>query len=276
MNRPLLLAAAFLLVGASGCDYEFTGPDAAVAATVRVRVTGGLANSDFTYDVTTPGHVTGVECLSGCAFAPGDTLVLLTPAQQEAVLDAVNRSGLPTSGRPVDFGTECCDQLTFRVTYSSGREIRTFAGSIGTFPAPLRSLVETLQAAFRGAPPLILRQFSGLSGLSVDPLTLRGARVESDGALAVDVRYGGGCSTHDVDAVMWTDWAGVAPAEVGVALTHDDHDDACDALISRTLRFDLEPLRQSYAAVYSAGGGDVVLRLTVGGTGSAILVPYSF
>lgn len=41
-------------------------------------------------------------------------------------------------------------------------------------------------------------------------------RVEGD-LLAVDVRYGGGCRTHEVDAVVWTGWMefyGAGPATV--------------------------------------------------------------
>jgi len=273
-TRPFL-AAALAALALAGCDFEFTAPDLAESATVRVQVTGGVAGADYTYEISSLGHVTGVECVNLCDFAPGDTLLRLTPAQQQAFLDAVNASGLPTSGRPVDFGTECCDQFTFRVTFSSGREIRTFVGGLDNFPGPLRTLVQTLHRFYLGAPPVIMRQLSGLEGFRTDGVEVMGARADGD-FLVLDVRYAGGCTVHDLDAVAWTGWMESNPVQLGVAVTHDAHGETCEALVTRTLTFDLAPVRYAYAAAYPSGPATVLLRVAAGGSGPIHPVPFTF
>jgi hypothetical protein len=272
---PSLLLVLLVLGGLSGCDYAVLGPEPAVVATIRVRVTGGIASADYTYEVSTEGHVTGVDCINLCSFVPGDTLTHMTAAQQEAVLEAVNRSGLPTSGRPVDFGTECCDQFTYRVTYASGLEIRTFAGGFDQFPEPLQVLVRTLNLLYQGTGPLIVAQDSGLGGFPGDPLELLDARIDG-GTLALDVRYAGGCTDHDLDAVAWTGWMESNPVQVGIAVAHGSRGDSCKALVARTVRFDLEPLRRAYESAYGSGPGTLVLRVGVAGQGSARSLDFVF
>lgn len=273
-NRSFL-AALVAAAALSGCDFEFTGPDDALQAVVRVQVTGGIAGADYTYEVSSQGHVTGVACVNLCAFAAGDTLHHLTPAQRRAFLDGLNASGLPTSGRPVDFETECCDRFTYRVVYTSGREVRSFSGGIENFPRPLQVLVRALQRYYEGAPPVILSQSAGLAGFRTDAVELLGARV-AGGVLALDVRYAGGCQQHDLDAVAWTGWMESNPVQVGVALAHDAHGETCKALVTSTLTFDPEPLRLAYVAAYGDAPATLVLRVEVPGSGRATQVPLSF
>lgn len=274
-RRTAMLVLLLALGTASGCDFAFTGPHDAESALVRVRVTGGIAAADYTYQISSEGHVTGVECASLCDFAAGDTLLHLSRAQREAFLDAVNRSGLPTAGRPVEYDTDCCDQFTYEVHYTSGREVRSFSGGLPNFPEPLQALVTTLQRFYEGVPPVILRQSTGLAGFRTDPVEISGARVDG-GYLALDVAYGGGCAVHDLDAVAWTGWMESHPVQVGVALTHDAHGDACKALVSRKLRFDLEPLREAYAAAYGAGPATLVLWVEVAGSPGVIPLTFTF
>ena len=125
-------------------------------------------------------------------------------------------------------------------------------------------------------PPLIVSQATGLDGFSLDPLTIVDARVEDD-ILRVDLTYGGGCDLHDLDAVAHTGWMESNPVQVGVALTHDDHGDPCDAIVGRTLLFDLEPLKDAYFAAYGEGAATLLLNVKPGAPGgSGLQVPYSF
>lgn len=272
-SRSALLVAA--LLGSAGCDFEFLGPAPSDRAVVRMEVTGGVAGVEYAYQVDSEGEVTGAACVSGCAFSAGDTLQHLTPAQRVAFLEAVHRSGLPTAGRPVDYETECCDRFTYRVIYTSGREVRSFSGGIENFPAPLQRLVETLLRLYQGVPPVVLRQATGLQGFAGHDLALDTVWVE-DGVLAAAVRYGGGCDEHDLDAVAWTGWMESAPVRLGVALAHDHRGDTCKALIARTLRFDLTPVAVAYAEAYGHGASTVLLRIQAGGTGPVHEVAYSF
>jgi hypothetical protein len=268
------LALGLLATGAVSCNVWPFAPDQDESLLLRVTVTGGIAAADYTYAVD-GRSVVGVECRRLCTFAAGDTLLLMTPAQRGALREAVTRSGLPTAASPVDFGTQCCDQFTYRVTWSSGRDERTFTGSDSVLPEALRELVRALQLLRQGIPPLVLSQEKGLSGFAADPLQIRGASADGS-VLLVDVSYGGGCAAHDLDAVAWTGWMESHPVQVGVAVAHDAHGDACKALVNRSLRFDLEPLRKAYQRAYGAAPATLVLRIQAAGTGEARSVSFSF
>lgn len=268
------LALAAVLGAASGCDPDLVGPGLSEGARLRVHVVGGLAPADFTYEVV--GHtVLGVECRSLCQFAAGDTLLALTPDQLEALEAEVRRSGLDDLEKDADYGTECCDQRTYELTWTSDGAKRTIVGSDGTLPDDVRELVRVLELLRRGIAPILVSQTGSLDGRPADALELTSARVEG-GVLTVEVRYGGGCASHDVDAVAWTGWMESNPVQVGVALTHDAHGDACDALLTRALAFDLEPLRRAYQKAYGSGPATLSLRLRAASGGATIGVPYSF
>ena len=268
------LALGLLAGGAAACDSGPLGPDADGSLPLRVTVTGGIAAADYTYAVDGRA-VVGVECRRLCTFAAGDTLLLMTPAQQGALAEAVTRSGLGAAASPADFGTQCCDQFMYRVTWSSGRHARTFTGSDGTLPEAFRELVRALQLLRQGIPPLVVSQTNGLSGFGADPLQIQGARAEGS-VLLVDVSYGGGCAPHDLDAVAWTGWMESHPVQVGLAVAHDAHGDACKALVRRSLRFDLEPLRKAYQQAYGAAPATLVLRVQAAGGGETRSVSFSF
>lgn len=252
--------AVLVVLGLGACGTEITGLSDGETIVVRVDVSGGIAAADYTFELQDDGAILGIRCTNLCDFQPGDTLSRLTPAQRDAVKESVVTSGLPTSGRPTNFGTECCDQFTYRVIYTSGAVVRSFTGSSEAFPEPLRKLVRTLHLAYLDTPPLIVSQTTGLDGFSRDALGILDARVDA-GILEVDVTYGGGCADHHLDAVAYTGWMESNPVQVGVALAHDARGDNCKAAIQRTLRFDLEPLREAYAAAYGEGNATLVLNL---------------
>jgi hypothetical protein len=271
---PFLAVLALL----AACDVEITGLSDGEAMVLRVDVSGGIAAADYTFQVEDDGSVLGLRCVNMCDFVPGDTVARLTPAQRNAVRAEVVASGLPTAGRPVDFGTECCDQFTYRVIYTSGAAVRSFTGGVASFPEPLRRLVRMLHLLYLETPPLIVSQTKGLEGFTLDPLVIRDARVVA-GILEVDVTFGGGCGQHDLDAVAYTTWMESDPVEVGVAVTHDPHGDSCEAAVQRTLLFDLEPLKDAYTDAYGTGNADLVLRVEpgAGAPGDAPrLLTYSF
>jgi len=273
MRIGTALTLTALLAG-NACDTEVTGLSDGEPITVRVTVTGGIAAADYTFELQDDGVVLGIRCVNLCTFLPGDTLVRLTPAQRSAVKSTVVESGLHDAGRPVNFGTECCDQFTYKVTYTSGTVVRSFTGGVESMPEPLGKLVRALQLVYLGTPPLIVAQTTGLEGFSLDPLGLLDARVDG-GVLEVDVSFSGGCGIHDVDAVAHTGWMESNPVQVGVALTHEDHDDACDAIVEQTLRFDLEPLKDAYTDVYGVGPSTLLLNVGPGSGGAGRQVTYS-
>ena len=81
-------------------------------------------------------------------------------------------------------------------------------------------------------------------------------------SLAVTVRYGGGCEEHDFYLLGNCAWVDGDPPRMQAVLLQNSHGDTCKALITRTLRFDLAPLRSCAGA---AGLGS--LTIVIGDTG---------
>lgn len=273
MMKTLNALTVVLAVAAAACDATSTAPGAEDER-IEVEVGGGIAVASYAYRVE-GGVVTGVACGHLCDFRPGDTLLVLTSAQGRALASQVDASGLPSWTGPEDLGVQCCDQRHYRVTWSAGGRVRTFGGTEGLLPEALRDVVRVLELLHRGVPPVVLSQDDGLKGFRTDALQLLGARVEG-GILEVDAQWAGGCSRHDVDAVAWTGWMESHPVQVGLALAHDAHGDACKALVRRTLRFDLEPLRRAYAKAYGSGPATLVLQVGAAAGGEGRSVPFAF
>lgn len=102
-----------------------------------------------------------------------------------------------------------------------------------------------------------------------DTWQLQDAQLE-DNMLELTVAYGGGCRPHDFWLVAVGDWqmlpdAGPIP-RVGTPtlLAHDAHDDPCDAWITRTLLYDLEPLRTAYRQRFDFGPASILVRIPRG------------
>jgi hypothetical protein len=95
-----------------------------------------------------------------------------------------------------------------------------------------------------------------------DPVTIHAAEVKGD-SLELTVSFGGGCRDHAFALLADAAWMESYPVQIGVRLAHDARDDACKALLSRVLRFDLAPLKAAYATSYQAASG--IIRLNVRG-----------
>lgn len=93
-----------------------------------------------------------------------------------------------------------------------------------------------------------------------DPWTFVGHDIQGD-TLSLVVRYGGGCREHRFALLIDPAFMESLPVQVAARLAHDADGDLCRALLTRTLRFDLTPLREHFRASYGAGGGSVAIRL---------------
>jgi hypothetical protein len=96
-----------------------------------------------------------------------------------------------------------------------------------------------------------------------DQVTINSAQVTGD-SLELNVSYGGGCSEHTFILLSASAWMESYPVQVAVKLSHDAHDDACDAYFTRVLRFDLTPLSVAYATSYQTTTG--IIRLNIAGS----------
>ena len=77
---------------------------------------------------------------------------------------------------------------------------------------------------------------------AMDAFRLDSAYIDGD-YLLMRVHYGGGCREHDFNLWKLPPNA-LDPPPVELALSHDAHDDMCDAWITRWLVYSLEPIRE--------------------------------
>lgn len=91
-----------------------------------------------------------------------------------------------------------------------------------------------------------------------------------DGDLELEIAYSGGCRTHElwllaVDGFHVLPTAGPTPTvSVPIFLAHDAHDDLCEAWITRTERFGLDPLRAAFRDRFGDAPGRIILRVPQG------------
>ena len=107
--------------------------------------------------------------------------------------------------------------------------------------------------------PVVIEEVGAEPGES-DDFTLQGASVEGD-TLALQVGYSGGCEPHQFSLHWAPLWLESLPVQTSLWLTHEANDDACEAFITETLRFDLTPLRDQWHQSYGPGAGTIVLLL---------------
>jgi hypothetical protein len=92
-----------------------------------------------------------------------------------------------------------------------------------------------------------------------DPFQSVRVRIEGD-TLVADVTYGGGCEEHRFALVFASEFMESEPVQVRGLLSHDARGDMCRALLGRTLRYDLTPLRRAYEAAYRTESGVIDLQ----------------
>lgn len=109
-------------------------------------------------------------------------------------------------------------------------------------------------------PPIELAGNFEATLWKLDPYTIDTARVDAD-TLTIVVRHGGGCGTHRFSLAASRAFRESNPVQVSAVLTHDAGGDACRALLTRTLRYDLSPLRTAYREAYHARSGAIVMHL---------------
>jgi hypothetical protein len=98
-----------------------------------------------------------------------------------------------------------------------------------------------------------------LGGWPADRLDFQTIRVAGD-TLVATVSYGGGCREHTFALVFADVFLESLPVQMHGLLSHDARGDVCRALLTRTLRFDLAPLKQAYRAAYQQQSGTIILR----------------
>ncbi len=261
MGRLCFVGITTLML--SGCLFNSTGPTGSGEARIRLHVTGGFAGVDYTFLVDGPaGTVVGESCVAGCDFQAGEILQTLSGDQVAYLSELFLEAGVH-SLEDSDFGVQCCDQFHYDVTYEDGHGVSSFRGSSEALPGNLGDAVARVHGLLLGTIPIVVSPQTKPERWPSDPATLQDYVVSGD-RLDVRVSYSGGCAGHDFKLVAWGGWMESYPVQVRALLSHDAKDDPCDAIVSRDLSFDLQPLKRAYQDSYGIGDpGSTALILSL-------------
>ena len=116
-----------------------------------------------------------------------------------------------------------------------------------------------------GDPFLIL--VDGITAVPPDPYALEDLAVRGD-SLHATVRFGGGCRTHEFRLLILKTFRESEPVQGDAVISHRANGDPCRALLTRTLAFDLAPIREHYRQSYQREHGAIRLRLLPPGEGT--------
>ena len=191
---------------------------------VRIHVSGGLAGAE--YVVVLDGStrtLVGESCGSLCDFSEGQVLQSLSTEQVKHVWNLFQEANVQAFDGE-DFGDQCCDMFYWEVEYSDLDGQSVFRGTESVFPPRLNSAVGTVLGMAFGTVPIVVNFDTDPGSWPGDPFQIQTAEVSGQ-ALQLQLSYGGGCRTHDVQAVAWGGWMESSPVQVRLFLSHEDFDD---------------------------------------------------
>ncbi len=253
------IASLALFVGA--CD-GVAGPPLSSGMRVEVQVSGGIAGVDYSFEIVGGERVVrGLHCTHLCDFDAGEILLPLSVAQVQALAADLEDTGLLEMDG-ANFGTQCCDDFHYVVSFSSGVRSATVEGDGQLLPTDLGVLVNRMVAMSQGTVPALVDQARVLTlpadGYSLGPVTVDGDILEAE------LSFGGGCERHEIDVVLRGPWLESFPVRADMEFSHEDNDDPCDAFLTQVRSFDLRPVRAAYLASYPSsqpGQTTLILRL---------------
>jgi hypothetical protein len=92
-----------------------------------------------------------------------------------------------------------------------------------------------------------------------DRLEFHEVRIAQDTLIAT-VSFSGGCREHRFALAFANVFMESHPVQVQGIIAHDADGDLCRALLGRTLRFDLTPLKRAYQANYRRASDTIILH----------------
>lgn len=84
--------------------------------------------------------------------------------------------------------------------------------------------------------------------------------------LRIDVSFSGGCAPHDFGAIAPAAFMESLPVGLPVYLRHQAHGDPCEAIMRRSLAFEIRPAVQLHLKQYHAAGPFVLALTTSSGS----------
>jgi hypothetical protein len=109
-----------------------------------------------------------------------------------------------------------------------------------------------------------------------DPLQIHNVTI-SRNKIFLTVSYSGGCTEHTFELYGLGYFLESFPPQATVYISHDAHNDMCDAVITRELIFGLSPLKSAYQVAYGQSGEFYLNIYEPGGTSPFLPLPlYRF
>ena len=106
-----------------------------------------------------------------------------------------------------------------------------------------------------------------------DPLSISSIELNND-ILNAKVSFSGGCKGHDFALIASRGFMESDPVQINVLLSHDAHNDLCEAWITEDLAFDLSPLKEAWQQAYQQTSGTIIIHLE--GGEESISLTYDF
>jgi len=100
------------------------------------------------------------------------------------------------------------------------------------------------------------------SSAIMDSYTVNNAEFDSD-TLNLEISYSGGCEEHQFLLIAWNYFLESYPVRANLLLSHNANGDACRALITSKLSFDMTPLKEEYLKLYGGENGSIILVLSL-------------
>ncbi|MFZ6178461.1 DUF4215 domain-containing protein [Nannocystis pusilla] len=275
-HRHLLLAGALLGATAAACDPKIVGDETSGNVTCKEGDTKPAEDGCNTCTCTDGGWACTEIACEGLECEEGETKPAEDGCNTCTCYDggwACTEKGCPdTEGGSETEGTGT-DGEPNETVGTSGPPVET-EGSSTTEPNPgvcgdgviegLESCDDGNTASGDGCSSECL--IEGNSALTcpdpapADPYEIVGAEIVGD-TLVADIERSGGCTEHDY-ALCWDGlFAESDPVQIDLEISHDAHDDLCDAWISEQLVFSLAELKAAWQASYQQEHGQISVGL---------------
>ena len=243
------------------------GPIVADEITITLAVSGGFIGQSYEFVVDGEAlEVVGVRCEAHCTFDEGELIIPVSAAQ---VTDLARRLEEADVFRHAgDHGDDCCDQIGYDLRYTKDGRTARVQGTDQTIPSALATAIRHIAGLSRGRLPMLVSPDTDGSDWPRDAYTLGTVAVEGT-TLRAEVTYGGGCGSHRMDLVGYGGWLESNPVQINALITHDDGDDACDAVVSEERVFDLAPLARAWVEGYGPASGPIRINLRLWDPASA-------
>jgi len=229
-------------------------PDPYALEEIRMRVTGGYPEVDYTVELDGASRILwGVHCIRGCSFLGGQVLQILHRKQVQYLSSLFAEAGIEGL-KEEDFGPGCRDEFYVQVIYRYEGGEGSFRGCETKLPEELRDAVGALLGIVDGTLPLMVDFGTQPHRWPQDPFSLLDASIPvGRDVLRIQIRYMGGCASHEFQVVAWEGWVAGQPVQVRAFVTHDFQEDGCGTPITEDRLFDLGPLKRAYREEYGPG-----------------------